>query len=165
MPSWSVSKRKRKRKLKRRQRNKYDILNNTLRDTRSYTNYGFELIISTFSTFWQKIVDCHSSSGMNEGKVSNPNLTENTTNSLNKGQVNWAYRHETTDSDSDMGCQGDDSHTQESHYGDEEKGRTCGLDTHSIILDISTTSFVDTVTVKTLKNVCVCQDLSMLTFI
>lgn len=110
---------------------------------------------------------------MNEGKVSNPNQqngvalcpTENPTNSLNKGQVNWAYRHETTNSESDMGCQGDDSHTQESHYGDEEKGRTCGLGTHSIILDISTTSFVDTVTVKTLKNVCVCQDLCMLTFI
>lgn len=109
---------------------------------------------------------------MDEGKVSNPNqqngvalhLAENPTNSLNKGQVNCAYRHE-TDSDSDMGCQGDDSHTQESHDGDEEKERTCGLDTHSIILDISTTSFVDTVTVKTLKNVCVCQDLCMLTFI
>uniref|UniRef100_H3CKV8 Solute carrier family 26 member 6 n=1 Tax=Tetraodon nigroviridis TaxID=99883 RepID=H3CKV8_TETNG len=36
---------------------------------------------------------------------------------------------------------------------DEEKGMTCGSGTHSIILDISTTNFVDMVTVKTLKNI------------
>uniref|UniRef100_A0AAX7TSK6 STAS domain-containing protein n=1 Tax=Astatotilapia calliptera TaxID=8154 RepID=A0AAX7TSK6_ASTCA len=34
-----------------------------------------------------------------------------------------------------------------------EKKRACKSGTHSIILDISTTSFVDTVTVKTLKNI------------
>lgn len=111
----------------------------------------------------------HLSSGMNEGKVKKePNqrnsealyLSENPTNGLNKGRVNCAYQYDTADTDSDMSCHGDDI-TQESHHGDEEKGRTCGLGTHSIVLDISTTSFVDTVTVKTLKNVCVCYDLCM----
>lgn len=90
-------------------------------------------------------------------------LTENPANSLDKGQVNWAFRHETYDSDSDTG-NGDDSHTQELPYGDEQKERTLGVDTHSIILDISTTSFVDTVTVKTLKNVRVCKGLHIMTF-
>lgn len=82
-------------------------------------------------------------------------LTETSTNGLSKGQVNWAYKHDTamSDSDSDTACHGDDSITQV--QGDNEKGTTSG--THSIILDISTTSFVDTVTVKTLKNVCVSQ--------
>lgn len=89
----------------------------------------------------------------------NPYVPENSTNSNSKGHVNWAYRHETTDTESDIGCQDDDSNTQPSHNGDEEQGRACGSDTHSIILDISTTSFVDTVTVKTLKNVCVCLPL------
>lgn len=86
------------------------------------------------------------------------NLKETSSNGLNKGQVNWAYKHDTamSDSDSDTACHVYDGITQVSHQGDVEKGRASG--THSIILDISTTSFVDTVTVKTLKNVCV-QDL------
>uniref|UniRef100_A0A3B4UXC4 Solute carrier family 26 member 6 n=1 Tax=Seriola dumerili TaxID=41447 RepID=A0A3B4UXC4_SERDU len=104
---------------------------------------------------------------MNEGKVSpglsgqiqgnGPalSLTETSTNSLSKGQVNWAYQHDKTmlDSDSDTGCPGDGSINQESHYGDDVEGWACGSGTHSIILDISTTSFVDTVTVNTLKNI------------
>ncbi|XP_070765941.1 solute carrier family 26 member 6 [Enoplosus armatus] len=102
-------------------------------------------------------------SEMNERKVSAGlkgqgngvalSLTETSTGS--KGQVNWAYQHDTTmlDSDSDTGCHRDDSITQVSHHSDEEKRSACGSDTHSIILDISTTSFVDTVTVKTLKNI------------
>uniref|UniRef100_A0A3B4UWU2 Solute carrier family 26 member 6 n=1 Tax=Seriola dumerili TaxID=41447 RepID=A0A3B4UWU2_SERDU len=82
-------------------------------------------------------------------------LTETSTNSLSKGQVNWAYQHDKTmlDSDSDTGCPGDGSINQESHYGDDVEGWACGSGTHSIILDISTTSFVDTVTVNTLKNI------------
>lgn len=87
--------------------------------------------------------------------------TENPAKSLDKGQVNWAFQHETFDSDSDTG-NGDDIHMQESHYGGEQRERTFGVDTHSIILDISTTSFVDTVTVKTLKNVRVCKGLHMM---
>lgn len=81
-------------------------------------------------------------------------LTETPAKGPSTGQVNWAYQHDPTmsDSDSDTGC-----------HGDEEKGMACRSGTHSIILDISTTSFVDTVTVKTLQNVCVCQHLSALT--
>ncbi|GLD46821.1 solute carrier family 26 member 6-like isoform X1 [Lates japonicus] len=104
---------------------------------------------------------------MNEGKVSaGPReqsqanvaalrLSETSANGISKGQVNWAYQHDTTtlDSDSDTGCEGDDSINQVSCYGDEERGMACGSGTHSIILDISTTSFVDTVTVNTLKNI------------
>ncbi|KAM4562534.1 solute carrier family 26 member 6-like [Odontesthes bonariensis] len=76
------------------------------------------------------------------------------TNSLSKGQVNWAYQADTPMSDSDSNKGG---HVYENihvaHFGDEEKGKTFRSDTHSIILDISTTSFVDTVTVTTLKNI------------
>uniref|UniRef100_A0A3B4UYL0 Solute carrier family 26 member 6 n=1 Tax=Seriola dumerili TaxID=41447 RepID=A0A3B4UYL0_SERDU len=88
---------------------------------------------------------------MNEGKVS-PGLSGQI---QGNGQVNWAYQHDKTmlDSDSDTGCPGDGSINQESHYGDDVEGWACGSGTHSIILDISTTSFVDTVTVNTLKNI------------
>ncbi|KAM7411780.1 hypothetical protein PAMA_021651 [Pampus argenteus] len=79
-------------------------------------------------------------------------MTENSTNSLCQGQINWSYKHDTamSDSDSDTAYHGDDSITQVSQQCEDEKGRASS--THSIILDISTTSFVDTVTVKTLKN-------------
>ncbi|XP_059189383.1 solute carrier family 26 member 6-like [Centropristis striata] len=82
--------------------------------------------------------------GQNEGNGVAISLTKPSTNDFSKGQVNWAYERETvmSDSDSDTGFQ-----------GDEETGKACGSGTHSIILDISTTSFVDTVTVKTLKNI------------
>uniref|UniRef100_A0A4W6F6W8 Solute carrier family 26 member 6 n=1 Tax=Lates calcarifer TaxID=8187 RepID=A0A4W6F6W8_LATCA len=74
---------------------------------------------------------------------------------LQEKVLNWAYQHDTTtlDSDSDTGCQGDDSINQVSCCSDEERGMACESGTHSIILDISTTSFVDTVTVNTLKNI------------
>ncbi|XP_049919930.1 solute carrier family 26 member 6 [Epinephelus moara] len=93
--------------------------------------------------------------GQSQGNAVALSLKETSANGFSKGQVNWAYQHDTTmsDSDSDTGCHGDDSTTQVSHHGDEEKGRASGSGTHSIILDISTTSFVDTVTVKTLKNI------------
>uniref|UniRef100_A0A671W9U4 Solute carrier family 26 member 6 n=1 Tax=Sparus aurata TaxID=8175 RepID=A0A671W9U4_SPAAU len=61
-------------------------------------------------------------------------------------RLNWAYQHDVTVSDSDSDT-GGHINTQASHSGDEEKA------THSIILDISTTSFVDTVAVKTMKNI------------
>uniref|UniRef100_A0A8C6TJX0 Si:ch211-117c9.2 n=1 Tax=Neogobius melanostomus TaxID=47308 RepID=A0A8C6TJX0_9GOBI len=62
-----------------------------------------------------------------------------------KGKVNWAYQHDaaTLDTESDT----DTRQTQDGVSADEEQK------THSIILDLSTTSFVDTVTVKTLKNI------------
>ncbi|XP_074537034.1 solute carrier family 26 member 6-like [Halichoeres trimaculatus] len=74
-------------------------------------------------------------------------------NSLSKGQVNLAYQYDSTISDSDSGTGCDTSVTEESHQEDMERGKANGLSTHSIILDLSTTGFVDTVTVKTLKNI------------
>ncbi|XP_029292365.1 solute carrier family 26 member 6 isoform X2 [Cottoperca gobio] len=93
--------------------------------------------------------------GQSQGNVVALSLTETSTNGLSKGQVNLAYQYDTTmsDSDSDTSCHGDDDIPQVSHRCDEETERAHGSDTHSIILDISTTSFVDTVTVKTLKNI------------
>ncbi|XP_042264662.1 solute carrier family 26 member 6-like isoform X2 [Thunnus maccoyii] len=90
--------------------------------------------------------------GQSQGNGVALSLTETSANGFSKGQVNWAYKHDTamSDSDSDTACHGDDSITQVSHQDDDEKGGASG--THSIILDISTTSFVDTVAVKTLKN-------------
>uniref|UniRef100_A0A671W2Q8 Solute carrier family 26 member 6 n=1 Tax=Sparus aurata TaxID=8175 RepID=A0A671W2Q8_SPAAU len=94
-------------------------------------------------------------SEMNERRVSagqkrqsQGNGVESLTETPTNGRVNWAYQHDVTVSDSDSDT-GGHINTQASHSGDEEKA------THSIILDISTTSFVDTVAVKTMKNVCV----------
>ncbi|XP_060930493.1 solute carrier family 26 member 6 [Limanda limanda] len=92
---------------------------------------------------------------LTEGKVSaglsqGNSAAVTSTNGLSKGQVNSAYQH---DSDLDTGCHGDENIYEEPHYGDEEKEGTCGSDVHSIILDISSTGFVDTVTTNTLKNI------------
>ncbi|KAA8590972.1 hypothetical protein FQN60_001915 [Etheostoma spectabile] len=93
--------------------------------------------------------------GQSQGHVTALSLTEISTHGQSKGQVNRAYQDDTTmsDSDSDMGSHIFDSITQVSKPGGEKKGKACGSSTHSIILDIATTSFVDTVTVKTLKNI------------
>uniref|UniRef100_A0A669B263 Solute carrier family 26 member 6 n=1 Tax=Oreochromis niloticus TaxID=8128 RepID=A0A669B263_ORENI len=79
-------------------------------------------------------------------------MTETATDGLHKGQVNLAYQPDITMSDSDSDA-GYDHITEFSGHGDEAKEQACDSGTHSIILDISTTSFVDTVTVKTLKNI------------
>lgn len=91
--------------------------------------------------------------GERNGNSVDFSMTETATDGLHKGQMNLAYEPDITMSDSDTGS---DHITEFSRHGDEEKKRACKSGTHSIILDISTTSFVDTVTVKTLKNVCVC---------
>uniref|UniRef100_A0A3B3ZRQ8 STAS domain-containing protein n=1 Tax=Periophthalmus magnuspinnatus TaxID=409849 RepID=A0A3B3ZRQ8_9GOBI len=69
-----------------------------------------------------------------------------------KGQINWAYQHDaaTLETDSD---------TDNSQIEDEAKGNA-NQKTHSIILDMSTTNFVDTVTIKTLKNVSDTSDIN-----
>uniref|UniRef100_A0A3Q1H9H0 STAS domain-containing protein n=1 Tax=Anabas testudineus TaxID=64144 RepID=A0A3Q1H9H0_ANATE len=87
--------------------------------------------------------------------VSDFSLTERFPSGLGTGRVNWAFQHDPTISisDSDMGCHGDDGINQTLSDGDEEQGRVFRQGTHSIILDMSTTSFVDTVTVNTLKNI------------
>uniref|UniRef100_A0AAQ5ZHG3 STAS domain-containing protein n=1 Tax=Amphiprion ocellaris TaxID=80972 RepID=A0AAQ5ZHG3_AMPOC len=129
-----------------------------------------EKLFSFFQLFWQKKAVKHLPNGtfsLKESEINKRKVSEETNgqrqgngvaaNGLSKGRVNWAYQPDTTisESDSDTGCHGDDSITQVSHHSDEEKGKASGSGTHSIILDISTTSFVDSVTVKTLKNVCV----------
>ncbi|XP_077937725.1 solute carrier family 26 member 6-like isoform X2 [Gasterosteus aculeatus] len=60
------------------------------------------------------------------------------------GQVNEAFQHDaaTSESDSEAGCR-----------CDAEEGIPRVSATHSVVLDVSTTSFVDTVAVTTLKNV------------
>ncbi|XP_068181076.1 solute carrier family 26 member 6-like [Antennarius striatus] len=88
--------------------------------------------------------------GPSEGE--NIDLTENWTSDL-KGQVNLAYTHSMSDTDSGMVCQCDESINEELQQIDEEKEIAIIPGTHSIILDISTTSFVDTVTVKSFKNI------------
>lgn len=82
-------------------------------------------------------------------------MTAKAVNGHSKGSENWAYQHDTADSDSDTGSHCNDAITGQPPHADEEKGMLCESGTHSIILDISTTNFVDMVTVKTLKNVSV----------
>lgn len=81
-----------------------------------------------------------------------PAATSVANGEIRSGHVNWAFRHEVEDAQLGAGFQGDDD-TQPPQEGDVEQGRLRRSDTHSIVLDMSTTSFVDTVTVKTLKNV------------
>lgn len=76
------------------------------------------------------------------------------------GQVNFAYHKDGIEYDSDSATDNQDNHgDQETNQtsnsaveeGNREKERS--FDTHTIILDLSKSSFVDTVTVKTLKNI------------
>uniref|UniRef100_A0A8C7LDV4 Solute carrier family 26 member 6 n=1 Tax=Oncorhynchus kisutch TaxID=8019 RepID=A0A8C7LDV4_ONCKI len=71
-------------------------------------------------------------------------------------KVNWAFEQQGTgfDRGPETGIHGDDHMTQMSSTGREgEVGRSSFNDTHTIILDLSTTNFADTATVKTLKNI------------
>lgn len=120
--------------------------------------------------FLQTMEGSHLSLGMNEGKLCTGSYQKNGTafymtakpvNGLSYGGENWAYQHDTADSDSEMGSRSNDAITGQPPHADEEKGTTCGSGTHSIILDISTTNFVDMVTVKTLKNVSVPRPVSL----
>ncbi|XP_008412083.1 solute carrier family 26 member 6-like [Poecilia reticulata] len=68
-----------------------------------------------------------------------------------KGQINWGYHSDKATSDSDS-----DSYevfTVDSNHGEGGKKSSCRSGTHSIILDVSVTSSMDTVAVKTLKNI------------
>uniref|UniRef100_A0A8C2XR65 Solute carrier family 26 member 6, like 2 n=1 Tax=Cyclopterus lumpus TaxID=8103 RepID=A0A8C2XR65_CYCLU len=60
-------------------------------------------------------------------------------------RVNWAYQHDAAVKDL--------YEAKAPHHSEEAEGRPHGSATHSVILDVSTTSFVDTVAVKTLKNI------------
>ena len=67
------------------------------------------------------------------------------------GHFNWAFRRDSTVSDTGATVDMNQMITP-AIEGDGEDWRR--LDIHTIILDFSTFSFADTVTVKTLKNVC-----------
>ncbi|KAJ8016331.1 hypothetical protein DPEC_G00006080 [Dallia pectoralis] len=63
------------------------------------------------------------------------------------GQVNWAFEN-----GAEPGIHGDDLKTLKSSTNKVEMGNS-SLTTHTLILDLSTASFVDTVTIKTLRNI------------
>ncbi|XP_077464481.1 solute carrier family 26 member 6 [Stigmatopora argus] len=80
-----------------------------------------------------------------------PNLIECPAHELGKGHVNNAYESDTCDNKSNMASQQSDTITQASKDSDD---KICPTDIpHSLILDLSTTIFLDTVAVKTLKNI------------
>ncbi|KAM8830292.1 solute carrier family 26 member 6-like [Synchiropus picturatus] len=66
------------------------------------------------------------------------------------GHVNAAYQHDAVASDSDSNT-GVSSNQILEHQTEDGEDSVYKCDTHSIILDLSTTSFVDTAAVKTLK--------------
>ncbi|KAI4823329.1 hypothetical protein KUCAC02_011922 [Chaenocephalus aceratus] len=146
-----TAKKKQERKLKRKQEKEK---NKAKKEAKKQRKAVLRLSKDTFSEMNERKV----SAGLKEqsqGDVVALGLTETSTNGLSIGQVNEAYQHDTTmsDSDSETGYHGDNSINKVSQRRNEEKERAVRSDTHSIILDISTTSFVDTVSVKTLKNI------------
>ncbi|XP_034000952.1 solute carrier family 26 member 6-like [Trematomus bernacchii] len=146
-----TAKKKQERKLKRKQEKEK---NKAKKEAKKQRKAVRRLSKDTFSEMNERKV----SAGLKEqsqGDVVALGLTETSTNGLSIGQVNEAYQHDTTmsDSDSETGYHGDNSINNVSQRGNEEKERAVRSGTHSIILDISTTSFVDTVSVKTLKNI------------
>uniref|UniRef100_A0A3Q2D2D7 Solute carrier family 26 member 6, like 2 n=1 Tax=Cyprinodon variegatus TaxID=28743 RepID=A0A3Q2D2D7_CYPVA len=78
-------------------------------------------------------------------------VTSTVPNLSGKGHVNWAYHADRITSDSDSDTYEDI--TAVSQSVEEWKNSNCRSGTHSIILDVSMTSSVDTVTVNTLKNI------------
>lgn len=68
-----------------------------------------------------------------------------------KGHVNWAYHPDRVTSDSDSDTY--EVISEDSNPSEGVKKGNCRSGTHSIVLDVSMTSSVDTVTLKTLKNV------------
>ncbi|KAK5923793.1 hypothetical protein CgunFtcFv8_000730 [Champsocephalus gunnari] len=146
-----MAKKKQERKLKRKEEKEN---NKAKKEAKKQRKAVRRLSKDTFSEMNERKV----SAGLKEqsqGDVVALGLTETSTNGLSIGQVNEAYQHDTimSDSDSETGYHGDNSINKVSQRGNEEKERAVRSGTHSIILDISTTSFVDTVSVKTLKNI------------
>uniref|UniRef100_A0A7N6AFD0 STAS domain-containing protein n=1 Tax=Anabas testudineus TaxID=64144 RepID=A0A7N6AFD0_ANATE len=85
-----------------------------------------------------------------QGNISEFSVTDTSTNGHGIGQVNWAYQHDPAmmSSNPDICLPGDGGVNTISLPTEEENRKI-----HTIILDISTISFVDTVTSNTLKNV------------
>ncbi|XP_077573579.1 solute carrier family 26 member 6-like [Stigmatopora nigra] len=80
-----------------------------------------------------------------------PNLIECPAHELGNGHVNNAYESDTCDFKSNTASQQSDTITQASKDSDDKIFPTDIP--HSLILDLSTTNFLDTVAVKTLKNI------------
>uniref|UniRef100_A0A3Q2PVL5 Solute carrier family 26 member 6, like 2 n=1 Tax=Fundulus heteroclitus TaxID=8078 RepID=A0A3Q2PVL5_FUNHE len=78
-------------------------------------------------------------------------MTDADPNFPDKGQVNWAYHPDRVTLDSDSNTY--EEITTVSHQDELGKHSNCRSGTHSIILDVSMISSLDTVTVKTLKNI------------
>ncbi|XP_041654438.1 solute carrier family 26 member 6-like isoform X2 [Cheilinus undulatus] len=97
--------------------------------------------------------DSAQQTGLSQGNSVALSMTQTSRNGLNNGKVNLAFQYDTTMSDSDSETGWDKNIPKGSHQEDGETFEVCETGTHSIILDISTTGFVDTVTVKTLKNI------------
>uniref|UniRef100_A0A3Q1HA18 STAS domain-containing protein n=1 Tax=Anabas testudineus TaxID=64144 RepID=A0A3Q1HA18_ANATE len=85
-----------------------------------------------------------------QGNISEFSVTDTSTNGHGIGQVNWAYQHDPAmmSSNPDICLPGDGGVNTISLPTEEENRKI-----HTIILDISTISFVDTVTSNTLKNI------------
>lgn len=163
-------KRKQEKEKRRAQKEAKKAKKKDVRHTKNHpvlklSNDRLKLVVLFFQTTNIKI-----SLGMNGGKLFTGSGQQNGTalymigkpvNGLSNGAENWAYHHDADDSDSDMGSHGDDALTGRSPHADEEMRMTCGSGTHSIILDMSTSNFVDMVTVKTLKNVSVPAPVSL----
>nr|XP_020444989.1 solute carrier family 26 member 6-like [Monopterus albus] len=84
-------------------------------------------------------------SGQNQVNLTDFKQAGISTIDLGTGQVNWAYQH-------DLGP-GDNNLPPVTYHGDEDKESSSESRTHSIILDISKTSFVDINTVNVLKKI------------
>lgn len=129
-----MKKKKEDSRLKRQQKKEKKRAKKDAKKRKTSTNY------QSTSSFTLTESQSKVHSGLNGHGLGNgtPSMT------VNNGQVNWAYQHDaaTLDTESDT-----DTRQSEDGVSAEEEQRT-----HSIILDLSTTSFVDTVTVKTLKN-------------
>ncbi|XP_026188313.1 solute carrier family 26 member 6-like isoform X2 [Mastacembelus armatus] len=108
---------------------------------------GRHLFKGTFSLKKPEIREAGFPAGQTHMNSADFRLRETSTEGPDMGQVNWAYQHDTSTLNLDS------SHGDDVHHDGEENRRACGSHTHSIILDISTTNFMDIVTVNTLKNI------------
>lgn len=131
-----LKKQKEEKRLKRQQKKEKNKAKKDTNRQKTYMNY------ESTGTFTLTDSQSKVATGLNGHNHGNgvPSLTAET-----NGKVNWAYQNDAAalDTESDT----DTRQTEDRRSADKEQR------THSIILDLSTTNFVDTVTVKTLKNI------------
>ncbi|XP_041654437.1 solute carrier family 26 member 6-like isoform X1 [Cheilinus undulatus] len=142
-----MAKKKQDAKLKRKQE---EAKKKAKKEAKSQQKKAVSLSSGTGSS---KDKDSAQQTGLSQGNSVALSMTQTSRNGLNNGKVNLAFQYDTTMSDSDSETGWDKNIPKGSHQEDGETFEVCETGTHSIILDISTTGFVDTVTVKTLKNI------------